>query len=165
MGFFDSISSFFRNYAVFSGRSSRSEYCCAKLFIYVVFFIMSALGFMQAFYKAHADGNLGKHLSTSLSFSFLFSIFVIMPCISLFVRRLHDLNLSGWWFWLWPAIMVFAFSLGAWDALFVPWAWGGLFLLAVISEVLVMCIRGTIGPNRFGDDPVVCAKRVENGIE
>ena len=72
----------------------------------------------------------------------------------LFMRRLHDLNFSGWWFWLWSAVVIFAFSLIFRGSLFTSWALSGLLLFLVVSEVLLMCIRGTVGPNRFGPDPL-----------
>lgn len=60
----------------------------------------------------------------------LASIALLIPSIAVAVRRLHDTDRSGWWVLL---------SL-------IP-ILGGLALLALC------CLDGTLGPNRFGDDP------------
>jgi uncharacterized membrane protein YhaH (DUF805 family) len=54
----------------------------------------------------------------------------VVPTLSVSVRRLHDIDMRGWWLLL---------SLtGVGNILLVIW-W---------------CIRGTGGPNRFGPDPL-----------
>ncbi len=61
----------------------------------------------------------------------LFVLATILPSIAVAVRRLHDSNHSGWWFFiqLVPAI-------------------GGLWFL------YFLVISGTQGPNRFGGSTV-----------
>jgi len=60
----------------------------------------------------------------------VFGATLIVPALALQVRRLHDLNLSGWW------LLV--------DLLpYVGWA----------MMVVVLLLPGTRGRNRFGDDP------------
>lgn len=54
------------------------------------------------------------------------SLFLLIPFVSVSVRRLHDLNLSGWW------LLLFLF--------------GSIYLI-------VFLFRGTNGPNRFDLDP------------
>lgn len=70
-----------KNYAVFSGRSTRRDYWMACLFNFV---ISLAVGVVA--------GALG------LGFlSILYSIAVIIPGLALNFRRLHDTNRSAWW--------------------------------------------------------------------
>jgi len=39
---------------------------------------------------------------------YLASILMLWPLVAIYVKRLHDLNLSGWWLLVLPAIMVLA---------------------------------------------------------
>lgn len=57
---------------------------------------------------------------------------LIVPFIAVTVRRLHDTNRSGWWLLLY----------------FVPFV-GSIVLL------VFMCLEGTKGANKYGDEPVV----------
>lgn len=76
------------------------------------------------------DGDTTTLLSQPLSA--LFSLAVIWPSICVSAKRCHDRDKSAWW------ILIN----------FVP-------LVGVIWWVIEFgCLRGTIGPNRFGPDPV-----------
>ena len=55
---------------------------------------------------------------------------MLIPNISVAVRRLHDIDRTGWWF-------LIAFTIIGALVLFI-WA----------------CMRGTPGPNRYGPDPL-----------
>ncbi len=71
-----------KKYAVFNGRMPRKEYWMFALFnltIYIIFDI------------------LDKHLGTKGTFTLLYSLAIIVPNIAAGVRRLHDINRSGWW--------------------------------------------------------------------
>ena len=57
---------------------------------------------------------------------------LIVPGIAVSVRRLHDTNKSGWWLLL----------------CFVPFV-GSIVIL------VFMCLEGTKGANKYGDEPVV----------
>ena len=57
---------------------------------------------------------------------------LIVPGIAVAVRRLHDTNRSGWWLLL----------------CFVPFV-GSIVIL------VFMCLEGTKGANKYGDEPVV----------
>jgi hypothetical protein len=54
----------------------------------------------------------------------------ILPQVAVSVRRLHDIDTSGWW-------------------LLIALTGVGLLVLLIFD-----CIRGTEGPNRFGPDPL-----------
>lgn len=77
VGFVDAVKLFFRRYVDFHGRSRRSEYWWACLFLLV----MNAL--------------LSYVLPDLTS---IWSIVVLIPGIALCVRRLHDVGKSGWWY-------------------------------------------------------------------
>lgn len=74
-----------QNYCNFSGRSSRSEYWWYMLFYFIVSFIVSFIG--------NATGS--QVLNYWLSFFVGLALF--LPSLGLCVRRLHDINKSGWW--------------------------------------------------------------------
>jgi uncharacterized membrane protein YhaH (DUF805 family) len=67
----------------------------------------------------------------------LFGLASFIPSIAVVVRRLHDRNMSGWWY------------LGVILASFIPVVGG----LAGIAMFVLFCLPGTPGPNRFGPDP------------
>jgi uncharacterized membrane protein YhaH (DUF805 family) len=118
MNFTQAIAAGFQNYVNFSGRAARSEYWFWTLFSVLVSIAASLI-------------DLG--LFTSLNFSPLSTIVslgLLLPSLAVSVRRLHDLDRTGWWL---------------------------LLVLTVIGDILLLiwfCMRGTIGPNRFGPDPL-----------
>jgi uncharacterized membrane protein YhaH (DUF805 family) len=105
-----------QNYVTFSGRARRKEYWMFVLFYTIFAFV---LGFVQGL-AGMEDPIL----------SGIFALAMFLPAISVLVRRLHDIDKSGWWFWI----------------AFVPVV-GGIILL------VFACMEGTKGTNRFGPDP------------
>jgi uncharacterized membrane protein YhaH (DUF805 family) len=59
---------------------------------------------------------------------------LFIPSIAVGVRRLHDIDRSGWWWLLW----------------FVP-------IVGWIIMLIWVCSGGTAGMNRFGRDPLGAA--------
>ena len=84
MNFAESISSCFSQYASFRGRASRSEYWFFTLFYFLVIFGAMILDIILF------DIMYGL-------FYFMTWIALLIPCICVWVRRLHDINVSGWW--------------------------------------------------------------------
>ena len=94
------------NYAVFQGRAQRSEYWFFALF-YVLISILAAI----------LDGILGTfNAETGIgAFGLLVTLALLIPSISVGVRRLHDIGRSGWWLLIglipligWIILIVFA---------------------------------------------------------
>jgi len=80
---------FLRNYANFNGRSTRSDYWYVILANYLISF---ALGFI---------GGLIPSLSGLMTgLTALYSLAVLVPGIAIVVRRLHDINKSGWYYFI-----------------------------------------------------------------
>ena len=120
MNFTDAVVSFFKKYAVFSGRSSRSEYWYPFLFVNMVGF---GLGFMEGIlgiFPYHGESVL----------AILFNLGIIIPTCAVSVRRLHDVNLSGWWF-----LLVFT-------------------IIGIIPVLYWFCKEGDGGDNKFGPNPL-----------
>jgi uncharacterized membrane protein YhaH (DUF805 family) len=113
MNFTEAIASGFSNYVNFSDRACRSEYWYWFLFNVIAQVVTSIV-----------DLAIGVQLTTSI-----FSLAVLLPGIALGVRRLHDLDRSGWWLLI----------------AFIP-------LIGAIVLIVWFCTKGTDGPNRFGPD-------------
>ena len=93
------VKRFFKNYAAFSGRASRSEYWWVALVLGVVGFILQILtGLLGAAGSTTTStGNVpGPGGIVGLILIFVFYLAVLIPSIALLVRRLHDGNFSGW---------------------------------------------------------------------
>ena len=89
--FYTAIKSCFLKYATFKGRATRSEYWLWVLFTAVagiLFFILdNILGTLIVTKTGNTLGLL----------NFIFQISVFLPSLAVSVRRLHDVNKSGWW--------------------------------------------------------------------
>jgi len=104
-----------KKYATFSGRARRQEYWMFVLF-YVLFAIVASL--------------LDMVLGTVTIITLVYSLAMIVPMLAVLVRRLHDQDKSGAWFFI----------------TFVPIV-GSIWLL------VLTCTEGTTGPNKYGEDP------------
>ena len=121
MGFKDAISSGFRNYIGFGGRAARSEYWYWVLFIFLLQ-ILALLIDMTLF---------GFNTTGVNPIESIVALATFLPGLAVSVRRLHDIDRSGWW-----VLLAFIPVIG-WIVL-IYWA----------------CLRGTVGTNRFGPDPL-----------
>jgi uncharacterized membrane protein YhaH (DUF805 family) len=113
----------FRRFADFSGRSRRKEYWMFTLLNIIVGFVLGLIGGILG---GSSEG--GSVIGSAIIG--LYVLAVIIPSIAVTVRRFHDQDKSGWFVLL----------------AFIPFI-GSLILL------VFMCLEGTRGPNRFGDDP------------
>lgn len=132
----------FRRYAEFSGRSRRKEYWMFALLMTIVYVVFGALMFSSVWPAVSSGstmpwGNLAPTFWIALAVMGLFTLAIIVPGIAVTVRRLHDRDLSGWWY------------LGVVLIGQVPYI-GGLVSLGFL---VLMALPGTPGPNRFGPDP------------
>ena len=111
-----------KKYATFDGRARRKEYWFYVLF-YVLFSIAATLidAWTGSYDPEIGIGILGALLALGL----------FIPTLAVSVRRLHDTDRSGWWYWL----------------ALVP-------LIGIIILIVWWATEGTRGPNRFGDDPL-----------
>ena len=77
-----------KKYAVFSGRSRRSEYWYFTLF-YLIFYLGLAVvdGALGTF-----DARSGIGLCTAV-----WALAMLLPSLAVSVRRLHDTDRRGWW--------------------------------------------------------------------
>ena len=85
--------SFWKNAFNFSGRATRSEYWFFMLDNVIIGFI---LGFLMGITGVLSDSGTPNFLVMAIYYIYLFAI--IIPSISLVIRRLHDIGKSGWWY-------------------------------------------------------------------
>ena len=118
MSFVDAVRTCLNKYISIEGRARRSEYWW--------FFLFGLLGsFVASLVDRVAFG------PDSGLFSGLFSLGILLPAICVAIRRLHDRDMSGWWFLLNLVPVI-----------------GALVLLVIYA------LPGTDGPNRFGPSPL-----------
>jgi uncharacterized membrane protein YhaH (DUF805 family) len=114
------VKSALAKYVTFSGRARRSEYWYFALFQLILLLVA-----------------VGVEMISRGAGSVLYVIVVLglaLPNIAVTIRRFHDLDRSGWWYFLG----------------FVPLI-GGIIIL------IWFCSPGTAGPNRYGLDPRAAA--------
>ena len=75
------------------------------------------------------------------------SILLFWPQVVILVRRLHDLNLTGWW-----VTLLWATSL-ALTLLRAPLPPGTGTVVGWLAAIVIGFFPGTDGPNRYGNDP------------
>ena len=117
-----------RNYAVFTGRATRTEYWVFALIDFIV--VILAIIFdivLGTSPKSYINGAPTFHYGY-IFYTYLFAL--LIPRIAVFVRRMHDIDKSGW-----LALLIFIPIVGS--------LFG--FVLALLP--------GTNGPNDFGEDP------------
>jgi uncharacterized membrane protein YhaH (DUF805 family) len=119
MTFTQAIASGFQNYVNFNGRAARSEFWYWVLFTVLV---SIAAGLIDAALFPTSDLSPVSGLA---------GLALFLPGLAVSIRRLHDLDRSGWWYLL----------------IFIP-------LIGLIVLLIWNCTRGTVGPNRFGPDPL-----------
>lgn len=136
VSFPDAVKMFFARYVDFQGRSRRSEYWWVVLFNLIIFGVLGILlGVLGGFNPE--TGAMGPLGFVFVGIMGLYGLAIIIPSIALFIRRLHDINQTGWIY------------LGLVIAGFIPF----INFIASIAQIVIACIPGTAGPNKYGPDP------------
>jgi uncharacterized membrane protein YhaH (DUF805 family) len=133
MSFGQAISNGFKKYASWKGRATRSEFWFWTLFVVIVqipFSIIYNISSQGALQAAMTAGDQGAFLAALFGPTYwllvLVSLVFFLPSLAVLIRRLHDLDRSGGWYWI----------------ILVPFA--GSIVLLVFT-----LLRGTPGKNRF----------------
>ena len=135
----------FKRYAELSGRSRRMEYWSFALLNFIVYIVLGGIMMAGGFpLAAMSDPSMmgavqapGAIFYVGVGLLGLYALAVIVPSIAVTVRRLHDRNMSGWFVLLF--IVLSAIPL--------------VGILVSIGWLVLMCLPGTPGPNKFGPDP------------
>ena len=105
MSFFDSVILAFFNYFNMTGRATRSEFWWFFLFCILLYLLALSLS-IEDLQFILTETNIVDQNASELAFTFLTSWFgiafliTLIPQITISVRRFHDLNKSGWWYFL-----------------------------------------------------------------
>jgi len=152
-----------KKYATFSGRASRSEYWWFFLFnalIFAIFYIAMMLigGIFLASGQHEVPMSLMIFSGVFTLLALVFFIGLVIPNLSVTVRRLHDRNLSGWWLagYILAGILInwamyYAIAHERSSLILLLYV---LFLAIYAVFFVIMITRGTRGKNRFGADPL-----------
>lgn len=157
MNFKAAICSGFNRWLDFSGRSSRSEfwYFAWLLPSLVTLSIATAQNVMEH-YTGYIIGGLGWVLNFSIVLPFA------LAALSASIRRLHDVNKSGWLiFWVLIFSIVLPWALALLSASMRDVNQSGLLVLLMIIPnigalilISIQIQKGTDGNNRYGADPL-----------
>ena len=128
MTFFEAVAKCYRKYFVFKGRASRSEY-----------WWLFAAAFLFAWPLLLSETSEGTWYAILSFIYFILTLSIVMPLISAWTRRMHDVDKSGW----------------SWLLIFVP-AVGFLVLMRWATK------GGSPEANKYGEPdnhPYVQAKQ------
>jgi uncharacterized membrane protein YhaH (DUF805 family) len=133
MDFTEAVKSVYSKYATFNGRARRSEYWWWALYMFLtgsaVGVIEYSFGLGTGFVSSGA-GEVSAVYNGGL-LSGLWSLAHLLPGLAVGVRRLHDTDRSGWWLLI----------------VLIP-------LIGILILLYFLLTKGSLGPNRFGDDPI-----------
>jgi uncharacterized membrane protein YhaH (DUF805 family) len=101
--FGQAFSRFWKRYATFSGRASRSEfwwwYLANAIVVVALYAFMAVGGIAGATRDATGASQPGPLIGVGAALLLLWGLVIVVPTLAISWRRLHDANLSGW-FWL-----------------------------------------------------------------
>jgi uncharacterized membrane protein YhaH (DUF805 family) len=174
-------------YADFNGRSRRSEFWLWVLFRIIVGMALGGVTMFMIGSSIHLVENqpelFFQRYMTAMPIIQLVNLALLLPSLAVGVRRLHDINRSGWWIVMPVVVMIIGFILffiifGASLFQMIGASNGGsditeaqgmeiamklfgsmtlcILLPMLISQVVMLIFYvtdGTPGPNRFGPDP------------
>jgi uncharacterized membrane protein YhaH (DUF805 family) len=153
------ISLGFSGYTNFRGRSTRAEYWWWTLFATIAGFFgglldVSIFGFLAGNWEA-ADWSL---------FQNLISLALLLPGLAVTVRRLHDINKTGWWVLWWClsflpgwillgigiALFFVTFTLHTLIAVMLIGSAVILWLALIVISIIWLCRPSDPEENRYG---------------
>ncbi len=121
-----------KNWRRWDGRSRRRDYWMFTLVNFIITSLLSAL-------IPLLSGNKTLFLTAIFLFG-IYSLLIIVPSVAVTIRRLHDTNRSGYYFFV----------------QFIP-------LIGTIWFLILMATVGDYGPNKYGADPK--AEFFQTGID
>ena len=112
-----------RKYGTFEGRARRKEYWMFALINAIICVVLSTVATMMMH---------GSTRSALIAYVVIlaYCLLILLPSLAVVVRRLHDTDRSGWWFWIQLVPLI-----------------GGIVLL------VFTVLDGTPGSNQYGPSP------------
>jgi uncharacterized membrane protein YhaH (DUF805 family) len=136
----------------FNGRANRAKYWIAALVYAVISIVFAILSYLT------------DESATVQLVSGVVNLVVFISGLAVGVKRLHDRDKSGWYlllFYIVPAVLIgtaLAMSMIMEDStILAAVLWLVAVAIMVWAFVELACLRGTVGSNRFGPDPLMPA--------
>jgi len=155
MTFSESIQTCLRDkYATFSGRASRSEFWWfffANILFWLVMGLVGSVFFGGGYFEYSLGGETTSFGTPEINnpiwgiINLILYLGLLIPSISVAVRRVHDRGLSGWWYGALYILMIGMFFIPLLGLLVFVWG---------IGLLVLFIMKGTQGPNKFGPDPL-----------
>lgn len=156
MKFSDAIKSGFENTINFKGRASRAEYV-----LWYLFRMLLAIACSIVDVAINSDGAVSAIVALAL----------VLPSLSLMVRRLHDIGISGLWFFGLNAAVVLVICLFFYPDIallfsssFSPSIMANFLLIFIIYLLplmmadfvlfFILLFKKSGGPNKYGPPPL-----------
>ena len=140
---------------IFSGRVSRRKYSINVIITQFLALLINGI----------IDINESHNLILQI-FTYVLCIPLIILFLQfypLFIKRIHDINKSAWWLLYFPLGTFLIFNVAA-IVLFVFKSFGSMILATIwlplivlsyyIFVIILMFIKGTPGPNKYGEPPI-----------
>ena len=134
-------------------RANRAHGILARGLIYLVISVLSFIVILQLLLTFNGDlMSITFYVGAGLLF-----ILVLFSAIAVGIKRLHDRDKSGWWailFMVLPMLLNGASRAGIVtpsSSMVLQWV---SLALAIWGIVEFGFLRGTVGPNQFGPDPL-----------
>jgi len=118
-----------KNYASFKGRARRKEYWYFYLINIIISIILPQIDKLIHLERTLPLTGFENEKIGALSLFYMF--FILIPSLAVQVRRLHDINKSGWWVFI----------------ALIP-------LLGTVILFVMLAEPGNIGANQYGEDPI-----------
>ena len=132
MTFSESIKTCLGKWITWEGRAARSEYWYFVLFGFLCQIAAMVVDRVLGTGFKMANPMTGMEQSMGYGWVYLLTaLALLLPSLAALIRRLHDTDRSGWWYWI----------------ALIP-------LIGAILLLVWLCSRGTNGNNRFGSDPL-----------
>lgn len=123
-----------KKYFQLKGRANRKEYMIFLGIYFLLYYMFDTIDVTaeQTFLKTFL------YLLIVISL-----VFLTIPSITIMVRRLHDLNLNGFWFFLDIPIITVLYLIN-FPSVLITWSF----------SLILLFFKGTSGANKYGEEPV-----------
>ena len=144
----------------FQGRLNRKPYWLTNIAISVLVFVCALLAVALGIGFGLGDSTLPAVFVAAA----VIGILLFWISLALGAKRLHDRNKSAWWlvlFYVVPGLLGAAASELGTPGLVLHLI---SFAITVWAFVELGCLRGTVGPNAYGPDPLEPVGQAATGI-
>jgi uncharacterized membrane protein YhaH (DUF805 family) len=146
----------------FSGRINRAKYW---LWVLIYFIAAIVVAIVMAVINSDMVGGIVQ---------FAFSVAAFISALAIMSKRLHDRNKSAWWILLFVVVPMILLGIGIGAAVYgvivsgadaANFDFGKLGAVGIVCLLATLaiyiwafvelgCLRGTVGPNQYGADPL-----------